>query len=163
MAIDKSVDSTLLDAAMSYEAGKIRAKLGSSSQINYDLANGKGFGDAIAAIPTGGGGQFASGTYTPATNETTATFDVGGDFSNFVLYLYTWPSFSVRGLRVVCCDFDNGNPVRIAVTTNNNGGGVVGFYNTTGWVTKSGNTMIYASQSNNTSLIADATYKWVAW
>ena len=56
MAVDKLVDSTLLDAACTYEAGKIREKLGSSAQIAYDLANGKGFGDAIAAIPTGGGG-----------------------------------------------------------------------------------------------------------
>ena len=55
MSVDKLVDSTLLDAACTYEAGKIREKLGSSAQIAYDLANGKGFGDAIAAIPTGGG------------------------------------------------------------------------------------------------------------
>ena len=56
MAVDKLVDSTLLDAACTYEAGKIREKLGSSAQISYDLANGKGFGDAIEAIETGGGG-----------------------------------------------------------------------------------------------------------
>lgn len=56
MALDKLVDSTLLDASCTYEAGKIREKLGSSAQIAYDLANGKGFGDAIAAIPSGGGG-----------------------------------------------------------------------------------------------------------
>lgn len=55
MALDALVDSTLLDAACTYEAGKIREKLGSSAQIAYDLANGKGFGDAIAAIPSGGG------------------------------------------------------------------------------------------------------------
>lgn len=54
MALDKLVDSTLLDAACTYEAEKIREKLGSSAQIAYDLANGKGFGDAIAAIPSGG-------------------------------------------------------------------------------------------------------------
>lgn len=56
MAVDKLVDSSLLDAACTYEAGKIREKLGSSAQIAYDLANGKGFGDAIDAIQTGGGG-----------------------------------------------------------------------------------------------------------
>lgn len=54
MSVDKLVDSTQLDAACTYEAGKIREKLGSSAQIAYDLANGKGFGDAIAAIPSGG-------------------------------------------------------------------------------------------------------------
>lgn len=68
MAIDKSVDSTLLDAAMSYEAGKIRAKLGSSAQISYDLANGKGFGDAIDAIPTGGSLNYKTGTFVLAAD-----------------------------------------------------------------------------------------------
>lgn len=56
MAVDKLVDSAMLDSSMSYEAGKIRAKLGSSAQLEYDLANGKGFGDYIDAIETGGGG-----------------------------------------------------------------------------------------------------------
>lgn len=60
MAVDKAVDSTLLNASCSYEANKIRAKLGSAAQITYDLANGKGFGDAIEAIPTGGGGSGAT-------------------------------------------------------------------------------------------------------
>lgn len=69
MSADKLVDSTLLDAACTYEAGKIREKLGSSAQIAYDLANGKGFGDAIAAIPTGGGGVTAeTGTITLASD-----------------------------------------------------------------------------------------------
>ena len=55
MAIDKAIDSTLLDAACAYEAAQIRAKTGGSAQIAYDLENGKGFGDAIAAIPSSGG------------------------------------------------------------------------------------------------------------
>lgn len=54
MALDKLVDSAQLDAALTYEAGKIRAKLGSSAQISFDLANQKGFGDVIDAIPSGG-------------------------------------------------------------------------------------------------------------
>lgn len=64
MALDKLVDSTQLDASLTYEAGKLRAKLGSSAQLDFDLANGKGFGDYIDAIPTGGGGAtvVASGT-----------------------------------------------------------------------------------------------------
>ena len=55
MALDKLVDSTLLDASLAYEAGKLRAKLGSSAQLDFDLANEKGFGDYIDAIPSGGG------------------------------------------------------------------------------------------------------------
>lgn len=58
MALDKRVDSAQLDAALTYEAGKIRAKLGSSAQISFDLANQKGFGDVIDAIPSGGGNEY---------------------------------------------------------------------------------------------------------
>ena len=74
MSVDKLVDSTLLDAACTYEAGKIREKLGSSAQITYDLANGKGFGDAIAAIPSGGGGltTISRGTFFGSNNSVAA-------------------------------------------------------------------------------------------
>ena len=50
------VDASKLDACCTAEANAIRAKTGSSSEIAYDWANNKGFADAIAAIPTGGGG-----------------------------------------------------------------------------------------------------------
>lgn len=52
MAI-KYVDSTQLDAALGYTAGRIRAKTGSSSLIPFDLERGLGFGDAVDVIPTG--------------------------------------------------------------------------------------------------------------
>ena len=51
MAFDKVIDSTQLDAAMSYTANRIRNKTGSTDQIAWDSA--KGFGDAVDAI-TGG-------------------------------------------------------------------------------------------------------------
>lgn len=50
------VDATKLDACCTAEANAIRAKTGGSSPIAFDYANSKGFADAIAAIPTGGGG-----------------------------------------------------------------------------------------------------------
>lgn len=52
MAFDKVIDSTQLDAAMSYTADRIRAKTGGTDQMAWDSA--KGFGDAVDAI-TGGG------------------------------------------------------------------------------------------------------------
>ena len=55
MAVDKLVDSTQLDACCTAEANAIRAKTGGSAQLAYDWANNKGFADAIAAIPSGGG------------------------------------------------------------------------------------------------------------
>lgn len=85
MAVDKLVDSNLLDAACTYEAGKIREKLGSSAQISYDLANGKGFGDAIEAIETGGGGDDA--VYYP--NNDVCFYDYDGK----IVYDYTASEF----------------------------------------------------------------------
>lgn len=52
------VDSTKLDACLDAEADAIRAKTGGSADIPFDFANNKGFADAIAAIPSGGGGAF---------------------------------------------------------------------------------------------------------
>lgn len=51
MAFDKVVDSTQLDAAMTYTANRIRNKTGGTDQIAWDSA--KGFGDAVDAITTG--------------------------------------------------------------------------------------------------------------
>lgn len=51
MAFDKVIDSTQLDAAMTYTANRIRNKTGDTNQIAWDSA--KGFGDAVDAITTG--------------------------------------------------------------------------------------------------------------
>jgi len=51
------IDGAKLDACLDAEADAIRAKTGGSSPIPYDYANNKGFADAIAAIPSGGGNQ----------------------------------------------------------------------------------------------------------
>ena len=51
MAFDKVIDSTKLDAAMSYTADRIRNKTGDTNQIAWD--SDKGFGDAVDSI-TGG-------------------------------------------------------------------------------------------------------------
>lgn len=53
MAFDKVVDSVKLDASLSAEADAIRAKIGSSEQIPFDLENNKGFADAISDILKG--------------------------------------------------------------------------------------------------------------
>ena len=55
MAVDKAIDSAKLNATLAYEANRIRAKTGDSDDLAFDFANEKGFGDAIDAIPTGGG------------------------------------------------------------------------------------------------------------
>lgn len=58
MAFDKLIDSTKLDAAMTYTANRIRNKTGGTNQIAWDSA--KGFGDAVDAISSGGGNPFES-------------------------------------------------------------------------------------------------------
>ena len=78
------VDSTKLDACLDAEADAIRAKTGDSNDIAFDFANNKGFADAIAAIPSGGGlpspiTKVTCGTYTPAraTDAHRFTHDLG--------------------------------------------------------------------------------------
>lgn len=51
MAIDKAVDSGVLDTALTYTAERIRAKTGSADKIAWDAA--KGFGDAVDGIQAG--------------------------------------------------------------------------------------------------------------
>ena len=62
MAFDKVVDSTQLDAAMTYTANRIRNKTGDTNQIAWDSA--KGFGDAVDAIT--GGNPFEAFEYLEA-------------------------------------------------------------------------------------------------
>lgn len=93
MAVDKLVDSTQLNNSLSYEADRIRLKTGGSADIAFDFANEKGFGDAIDAIPTGGGGQFeeqiATGIYNGETVELAYT-QIGKAFAQ------TSGAFSLR-------------------------------------------------------------------
>ena len=54
MAYDKIVDGTKLDAALKYTANSIRAKTKGTENMLFDLAGGKGFGEEVAKIATGG-------------------------------------------------------------------------------------------------------------
>ena len=72
MAFDKVIDSTQLDAAMSYTANCIRAKTGGTDQIAWDSA--KGFGDAVDAI-TGGGADHSA-------EDAIITRSISGAYSN---------------------------------------------------------------------------------
>lgn len=56
---DMLIDGVKLDACNTAEADAIRAKTGGTDPIPYDYANSKGFADAIAAIPSGGGEDYA--------------------------------------------------------------------------------------------------------
>ena len=72
MAFDKVIDSTQLDAAMSYRADRIRAKTGGTDQMAWDST--KGFGDAVDAI-TGGGADHS-------VEDAILTRSIAGAYSN---------------------------------------------------------------------------------
>lgn len=101
MAADKLIDSTKEAACRTAEANAIRAKTGSSATINYDFANNKGFSDAIAAIPTGGGSSKniqAAPVLTKLINVTTYT-KLGSSITVAKTGTYTcaWSAFAVAG------------------------------------------------------------------
>ena len=72
MAYDKVIDSTQLDAAMSYTANRIRAKTGDTNQIAWDST--KGFGDAVDAISGGGVDH--------SVEDAIITRSISGDYEN---------------------------------------------------------------------------------
>lgn len=71
-AVVKIVNSTMLDAAMTYTANRIRNKTGGTDQIAWDSA--KGFGDAVDAI-TGGGADHS-------VEDAIITRSISGAYSN---------------------------------------------------------------------------------
>jgi hypothetical protein len=158
MAVDKLVDSTLLDAACTYEAGKIREKLGSSAQIAYDLANGKGFGDAIAAIPTGGGGgSMQSGTITFSTKTAEPVFPIDGAVSHFIYYYEDFPNGVLSaGWHSVCGLIINNNASSLSRYNNDN------YYS---WVTNRtfSITNTQVTMNLNYAIPAGVTIKYVGW
>ena len=73
MALDKVVDSAVLDAGLKQIADAIREKGGTSDSLAFPTA----MAEAIAAIEAGGGGSFATGSITPATNTQALTIEHG--------------------------------------------------------------------------------------
>lgn len=76
MAVDKLVDSTALDSALTATANSIRSKTGSQSTIAWNMNSG--FADAVDAIQTGGNNQTKTGI-TPTESSQTITPDAGYD------------------------------------------------------------------------------------
>lgn len=81
------VDSTKLDACLDAEADAIRAKTGDSNDLMFDFANDKGFADAIAAIPSGGGEVWA---YHKIELTLTASTSMHIILHQYIKYAYQW-------------------------------------------------------------------------
>jgi len=77
MALDKLVDSTQLDGAMTATANAIRGKTSGSALLTWDLTNG--FKAAIESIPSGSGNLQAKTNINPSTSSQTITPDTGYD------------------------------------------------------------------------------------
>lgn len=86
MAIDKAVDSTKLDNALEYTADRIRAKSGESADIAFDFATGKGFGNAIDNLPSGGG----SGMIAPFAYQSSKITSFASDASGVLDNAFAW-------------------------------------------------------------------------
>lgn len=82
MAIDKAVDSGVLDTALTYTANRIRAKTGSADQIAWDAE--KGFGDAVDGIQAGVGRL----TFTPTENTQSVEVPFNKTFDSFYVVAY---------------------------------------------------------------------------
>lgn len=112
-------------------------------------------------VPTSGGANMATGTFTVAENTTTFTVDTGGNYDHFVVYSEDKSSgYGVRALRIAETDFSSGTGKSFVVTTNNSGSTValeVDYADSQ--FTKSGTSFTYSGRY----IIAGLTYRWVAF
>lgn len=112
----------------------------------------------------GGGGGIIAGAYTPTENTDSAIFDIGSSFNYFVLFADSEPGGKgARAFRAAVFDFSRAANGLIAISTNNQGTGVQGlaYYEASNYLSREGNTVRFTGLNNY--LIADVTYKWLAW
>ena len=148
-------------------ADSIRNKLG--VQTTYKPRE---FAAAIDSIQTGGGGSstsFYTGTYTPSENTTGPSFDIGGNFTHFVIWATeNTGGKGVKAFRLAICDFSATPTMLYGIATNNSGSTVAGLTFGATWFSKSGNTVTCSNKgtsgANNAGYwIGGITYQWVAW
>lgn len=115
------------------------------------------------------GSSIASGTYTPVSDTTTATFNIGdASLNHFLVYaLSAVTGHSKRAGGVALADFDN--LVSMVVATNSSGSSMstVNFSPTSVsyGITKSGSviTVSGTSTTNFNNFLAGVSYQWFAW
>lgn len=100
MAIDKAVDSAVLDANLTSIADAIRAKAGTSDKLAFPA----GFAEAIAGITVGGGGEGGydfSELPTPFTHALSGSFILDADTSWNNHYIKIPNSINMTGEKPV--------------------------------------------------------------
>lgn len=161
------IDVTKEEACRTAEANTIRAKTGDSTQIAYDFANGKGFADAIAAIPTGGGGSAVqSGSFTAGTTTSTWTITVTSGFTHFYIMDATFDSLDTGTGNRMLAGYAEGTSssadvpyVYIIRTNSSDASRAVSTNTTAAAITQQG-------AIDNKSLgkfTTGRTYQWFAW
>lgn len=112
MAIDKAVDSAVLDAGLKATANAIRGKTGDSALIEWK--NADGFKDAVDAIPAGGGstgGGFPNGMEwtkggMPGINY---NYDAVPRCLTYANGVYVWGSTNINNYLCYSLDMKNGS------------------------------------------------------
>lgn len=147
-----------------------------------DVASGKYFyasdGTKTQGTASGGGGgstNFARGSFTVGSSNTTSmgTIDTGVDFLYFLVFTDSGVSGqSVKAFKGACVKFNNGDGVysSLWMMSTNNAGSSYSAYTSSGNSTypkKAGTKFTWSSMGTSGTapgyLLANKTYKWVAW
>lgn len=121
-------------------------------------------------VPSSGGNSIYSGTFTPAENTLGPTFDIGADFTHFVVFADTNPSASdnVKKFFAAVCDFSRAGNDVITIASNNTGSALIGGFYAYKWFAKNGTTVRCTNtgtsgQTGAGYWVGGVTYNWFAW
>lgn len=167
MSVDKLVDSTQLDADLTSVANAIRTKGGTSASLAFP----SDFVSAIAAIPTGGGGNYeiVGGTVTLPSEVASVSVETGFDpeYAYISISPYdadptslptTWRTAGMMADRVH--KFSTGMTIRnlngnVSLGNGNNNNSRLGSYSN-GFYT-------FDRVNNTANYLSGIVYYWFAW
>lgn len=167
MSMDKLVDSTQLDADLTSVANAIRTKGGTSASLAFPAD----FVSAIAAIPTGGGGDYeiVGGTVTLASEASSVSVETGFDpeFAYISISPYdTDPSLLPTSWRTGSMVLDRVHKFGINLNVRNLNGSVNvggGGLNNSRLGSYSNGYYTFDRSNNTANYLSDIVYYWFAW
>ena len=161
------IDGAKLDACNTAEADAIRAKTGGADPIPYDFANNKGFADAIAAIPSGGGSlpsiisKIDGGSFTLSSNTLTGSYTVQHNLGITPTNVMVWSddvTYDTAVRVTVAFAIYSGNYFAAQFNTNGTNRDVVGSV-----ISGDLSASSFKLTVSGNYYKAGATYKWLAW